>query len=293
MTNYPDGRAGIDARLVEQLIAAQFPQWSRYPVTPVAHDGHDNRTYRLGAELTVRLPTAAAYAAAIGKESRWLPELGPALPLRIPVIVAEGAPSPGYPMPWSVRRWIPGETADRSRIVDTVGFAVSLAEFIRALQRCDTTGAPAAGGHSFYRGAALRHYDRQTRRCLSVLAGSIDTAAAAAVWDRALATEWDRRPVWFHGDLAPGNLLVVDGSLSAVIDFGTCGAGDPACDLVPAWTMLSGAGRTAFRATVGHDGGTWDRARGWALWKALITLADDPTDQRARSLIADILAAEI
>ncbi|MEV0365947.1 aminoglycoside phosphotransferase family protein [Nocardia fusca] len=263
MTDSSDGRAGIDVRLVEQLIAAQFPRWSRLPVTPVAHDGHDNRTYRLGEELTVRLPTAASYAAGIAKESRWLPSLGPALPLQIPVVLADGAPGSGYPFPWSVRRWIPGETPDHARIDDMTGFAVSLAEFLRALQCCDTTGAPVAGEHSFYRGAALHHYDRQTRHCLAVLADEIDVGAAAAVWERALTSEWGRRPVWFHGDLAVGNLLVESGRLSAVIDFGTCGIGDPACDLVPAWTMLSGAGRSAFRDTTGQDSGTWDRARGW------------------------------
>ncbi|MEU1953131.1 phosphotransferase [Nocardia rhamnosiphila] len=110
MTDSSDGRAGIDVRLVEQLIATRFPQWSRLPVTPVAHDGHDNRTYRLGEELTVRLPTAAPYASGITKKSRWLPALGPALPLRIPVVPADGAPGSGYPFPWSVRRWIPGDT---------------------------------------------------------------------------------------------------------------------------------------------------------------------------------------
>ncbi|WP_280270835.1 aminoglycoside phosphotransferase family protein [Nocardia wallacei] len=294
MPDSVDGRAGIDADLVEGLIAAQFPRWSHLPVTPVRNDGWDNRTYRLGDDMAVRLPTAAGYAPAVVKESRWLPRLASALPTPIPDVLATGTPGLGYPFPWSVRRWIPGESADRDRIDNLTEFAVSVAGFVRALQRCDTTGAPMAGVHSFYRGDALSHYDRQTRDCLDMLAGCLDTTAATSVWDDALATEWTRNPVWFHGDIASGNLLVDDGKLTAVINFGTSGVGDPACDLVLAWTMLSGRSRRAFRRTVAHDADTWARARGWALWKALLTLTDHQvTDTqraaRARHQINEIL----
>ncbi len=295
MADSVDGRAGIDATLVERLIRTQFPQWRGLPVTPVHHDGWDNRTYRLGEDMTVRLPTAASYAPAIAKESRWLPKLAPALPIPVPTIVADGAPGFGYPFPWSVRRWIPGETADRADIDNTTDFAVAIAEFIRALHRCDTTAAPMAGVHSFHRGHSPSVYDQQTRHCLDMLTGHVDTAAATAVWEAASATEWDRTPVWFHGDIAPGNLLVENGKLAVVIDFGTCGVGDPACDLVLAWTMLSGRSREIFRETVDQDNRTWARARGWALWKALLTLTQRPTadhDQptRIRRLINEILA---
>ncbi|WP_228001745.1 aminoglycoside phosphotransferase family protein [Nocardia australiensis] len=294
MPETPDGRAGIDADLVERLIAAQFPQWSRLPIRPVDNDGWDNRTYRLGDDMAVRLPTAAGYAPAVSKESRWLPRLAPGLPTPVPVILAVGAPALGYQFHWSVRRWIVGETADRTRIDNLTEFAVSVAEFIGALQRCDTTGAPVAGAHCFYRGTPPSHYDQQVRHCLNRLTGCIDTTTAATVWEHALATECDRSPVWFHGDIAPGNLLVDHGKLTAVIDFGTCGVGDPACDLVLAWTMLSGDSREAFRSTVDQDSGTWARARGWALWKALLTLTDpDSADRdlttRTRHLINEIL----
>jgi aminoglycoside phosphotransferase (APT) family kinase protein len=267
-----DGRAGIDAALVKRLIAAQFPQWSGLPVTPVAVDGWDNRTYRLGEEMTVRLPTAAGYVPAVAKEHEWLPRLAPALPVAVPTILARGVPGEGYPFPWSVRGWLPGETADPGRIDDMSHFAVSVAEFIRALQRCDATGGPLAGEHSWYRGTSPGHYDDETRRCLAALNGRVDTARAATVWEAAMAAEWHGQPVWFHGDVAAGNLLVVDGKLTAVIDFGTAGVGDPACDLVIAWTMFSGDSRRAFRQAVGQDDGTWARARGWALWKALLVL---------------------
>ncbi|WP_036503417.1 aminoglycoside phosphotransferase family protein [Nocardia aobensis] len=297
MTVSGDGRAGIDAELVARLIARQFPHWSALPVRPVADDGWDNRTYRLGEDMAVRLPTAAGYAPAVAKESRWLPRLAPALPIPVPTVLGEGAPALGYRFPWSVRRWIRGETADRAEIENMTEFAVAVAEFIRALQRCDTTDAPSAGAHSFYRGRAPGHYDSQTRHCLTILTGCVDTVAATAVWEKALATEWDRDPVWFHGDIASGNLVVDRGKLAAVIDFGTCGVGDPACDLVLAWTMLSGDSREAFRRALDHDGATWARARGWALWKALLTLAEyRATDHelagRAQRLVDEIISDE-
>jgi aminoglycoside phosphotransferase (APT) family kinase protein len=269
----PDGRAGIDIALVRRLIAAQFPRWRDLPVRPVKVDGWDNRTYRLGDDKSVRLPTAAGYVASVAKENEWLPRLAPALPVAVPEVLGEGEPGEGYPFPWSVRGWLPGETADRAPIGDQARFAVDLAEFLRALQRCDTAGGPLAGEHCWYRGASPAHYDEETRRCLAALEGRLDTGRVAKVWRAALATEWRGDPVWFHGDVAAGNLLVRNGKLAAVIDFGTSGVGDPACDLVIAWTFFTGEARAAFRQAVDQDAGTWARARGWVLWKAVLTLA--------------------
>jgi aminoglycoside phosphotransferase (APT) family kinase protein len=290
-----DGRAGIDAALVRALVAEQFPQWSDRPVTPVEVDGWDNRTYRLGSDLTVRLPTAEHYVAAVAKEDRWLPRLAPSLPVPIPEPVAMGRPGMGYPHPWSIRRWLDGRTADPDEIDDLPGFAISIAEFILALQRIDPTGGPAAGAHCFHRGGPPAYYDGETRAALAALTGRIDTDRAAEVWAAALAATWHGEPVWFHGDIAHGNLLVRDGELAAVIDFGTCGVGDPACDLVIAWTMFEGESRVAFREAVAQDAGTWARARGWALWKALIVLVEeiDVAPERARvqlRVIEEVLA---
>ncbi|MFD0883593.1 aminoglycoside phosphotransferase family protein [Streptosporangium algeriense] len=292
---YGDGRAGIDAGLVRRLVAAQFPQWSTLPVTPVEVDGWDNRTYRLGDEMTVRLPTAAGYAPAVGKEHRWLPILAPSLPVAVPTPLAKGTPGEGYPFDWSIRNWLDGETASLDRIGDLSEFAASVGDFVLALQRVDAAGGPSAGAHSFHRGGPPAHYDDQTRRSLTALDGRIDTTRASAVWDAALEAAWPGPPVWFHGDIASGNLLVRDGKLAAVIDFGTSGVGDPACDLVIAWTMFSGDSRRAFRDAVGQDSAMWARARGWALWKALITLVEDiDRDERKaadqRRVIDEILA---
>lgn len=285
-----DGRAGIDAALVKRLVASQFPHWGDLPVTPVEVDGWDNRTYRLGDAMTVRLPTAEGYAPAVDKEHRWLPVLAPSLPVPVPVPLAKGEPGEGYPFSWSVRRWLAGQTAAPDRIHDLPGFALSIAGFIRALHRVDATGGPVAGPHSFYRGASPAHYDDGTQRALAVLKGHIDTARAAAVWQDALrAPAWSGPPVWFHGDIASGNLLVEHGKLTAVIDFGTSGVGDPACDLVIAWTMFSGDSREVFRHAVDLDDATWARARGWGLWKALIKLAHDQGSAVNRHVIDEIL----
>ena len=292
-TSPPDGRAGITADLVRRLVASQFPQWSHLPVVPVPVDGWDNRTYRLGDDKSVRLPTAAGYVPAVAKESHWLPRLAPSLPVAVPTVLGLGSPDEGYPFPFSVRGWLPGEPVDRERVDER--FAVSLAGFLVALQGCDTRDGPVAGEHSFYRGGSPAHYDEQTRRCLTVVGERVDAARALAVWEAALEAEPTGEPRWFHGDVAAGNLLVQDGDLSGVIDFGTSGVGDPACDLVVAWTLLSGAGRSAFREAVGNDDGSWARARGWALWKALLGLAESvgTDERRARAevrVITDVLA---
>jgi aminoglycoside phosphotransferase (APT) family kinase protein len=288
-----DGRAGITAGLVRALVSEQFPRWADLPVTPVENDGWDNRTYRLGDTMTVRLPTHARYATAVGKEDRWLPVLGPRLPVPIPIPLATGAPGPGYPYRWSVRRWLPGETATIARIRSVPEFGIALAQFLVALQAIDAREGPAAGVHSFHRGGSLEHYDDETRRSAAALRDVVDTRRVLRVWEAALATRWKGEAVWVHGDLAVGNLLVRHGELAAVIDFGTCAVGDPACDLVIAWTFLSGSSRISFQQAVAQDDDVWARARGWALWKSLISLAGDdigPAAAHHRHVIDQVLA---
>jgi|SRR5579884_2246034 len=285
----------ISVALVRRLVATQFPRWAELPIRPVAAGGWDNRTFHLGDQLTVRLPSAANYALQVEKEQRWLPRLAPVLPLPIPAPVAMGVPAEGYPWPWSVYRWLAGEPATTAPIADMPQFATALAEFLVALQRADASTGPLPGVHNFYRGGPLNVYDAETRRAIAALAGEIDATAATAVWDAALATRWRGAPVWFHGDVAVGNLLLERGRLCAVIDFGTSGVGDPACDLAIAWTLFAGASREAFRAALPLDEATWARGRGWALWKALIVAARlAGTDRReaaaSRRVIAEVLA---
>jgi aminoglycoside phosphotransferase (APT) family kinase protein len=291
----PFTREDITVALVRRLIAAQFPRWAGLPIRPVAFDGWDNRTFHLGADMSVRLPSAQGYTAQVAKEHRWLPRLAPLLPLPIPVPLALGVPGEGYPWQWSVYRWLDGEIASAERIADLRAFATALAHFLTALQRIDPAGGPPPGPHNFWRGGPLTVYDVETRQTIAALDGLIDTEAATAAWDAALAAPWPGPPVWVHGDVAVGNLLVQTGRLSAVIDFGCSAVGDPACDLVIAWTLLSGASRAAFVAGVPVEAAAWARGRGWALWKALITLAgslhtDPAKADEARRVIAAVLA---
>ncbi|MCW2815907.1 MAG: aminoglycoside phosphotransferase [Nocardioides sp.] len=297
----PPARVHVRTDQVRALVADQLPQWADLPVRPVAHGGWDNWTLHLGDEMLVRLPSAAEYARAVEKEHRWLPVLAPHLPLPVPTPLALGTPTADYPHPWSVYRWLDGRTASADRIGDPVAFATDLAEFLAALQAVDATDGPRPGVHNWYRGGTLRTYDRTTRSALDELAGHLDVDAARRLWTAALNASWDGVDRWFHGDVAAGNLLVDDaGRLSAVIDFGTCGVGDPACDLAGAWTLLSAEGREVLRDRLAVDPATWTRGRGWALWKAVATCRrtvaypDDPEDlaelQQARQVLDDVLA---
>jgi aminoglycoside phosphotransferase (APT) family kinase protein len=220
-----------DATLVRRLIAAQFPAWEHLPIRPVERGGWDNRTFHLGDDMTVRLPSAEAYAAQVDKEHRWLPRLAPSRLLPIPAPLAKGNPGNGYPWHWSVYRWLEGDIATIDRIADTREFAATLAHFLACLHCIDPSGGPAPGPHNFYRGGPLATYDAETRRVIATLSGTIDRATATAVWEAALAATWHGSPVWLHGDVSAANLLVTGGRLCAVIDFGCSGVGDPACDL--------------------------------------------------------------
>jgi aminoglycoside phosphotransferase (APT) family kinase protein len=268
-----DDQPLIDSALVRRLVANQFPHWAGLPIRAVENGGWCNRVFHLGEDMIVRLPRHIAYIAQVEKEHRWLPILQPRLPLPIPTPLAMGQPAEGYSWVWSIYRWLAGETAAPERIADMRDFAASLGSFLTAMHNIDSTGGPPAGPHSFYRGGALATYDAQTQEALAILKGKIDIAAARRVWEAALATTWTAAPVWIHGDVSVGNLLVRDGRLHAVIDFGNMAVGDPACDLAMAWTLFENKSRDAFRAALPLDVDTWARGRGWVLWKALILAA--------------------
>lgn len=285
----------IDVPLVQGLVATQFPQWAHLPVRPVENDGHDNRTFRLGSDRSVRLPSHARYEPQVQKEQRWLPRLAPHLPLPIPTPLAMGSPSTEYPFRWSVYGWIEGEIASAGRIDDLKRLAESLADFLVALQSIDAEEGPGPGAHNFHRGGPLGFYESETLDAVAELKDEIDREGVLAVWEAALAAPGQEVATWLHGDVAASNLLVRDGRLRAVIDFGICGVGDPSCDLKMAWTFFEGSSRLAFRERLGLDSTFWARGRGWALWKCLKTLAEkirrgEPGVAQARHYVAEIVA---
>ena len=243
-----------------------FPQWADRSIEPVSSAGTDNALYRLGDDLVIRLPRIETSAKQVDKEQQWLPKLAPHLPLTIPVPLAKGTPTDVYPWYWSVYPWLEGENATLDRLTDPFQAATDMAHFITALQQIDATDGPHPGVHNFGRGEPLANRDASTRESIAALKGKIDTDTATTVWEAALQTPvWNKQPVWIHGDLQAGNLLAIDGQLSAVIDFGGLGVGDPACDLLVAWLLFSAEMRKIFRATLSVDDATWTRGRGWAL----------------------------
>lgn len=261
---------GTDVALVRRLLAGQFPEWAGLPIDLVDSYGTDHDIYRLGGHLAARLPRVGWATRQAALEAEWLPRLAPHLPLAVPVQLAIGRPAEGYPYDWSVYEWLRGENATGT-IEDLDRAAVDLAAFIRALRGVDTTGAhprPSRG-----RGGPLAEQDEQVRESITQLGDRIDGDATLRSWQESLdAPAWDGPEVWVHGDLLPGNLLVVDGRLSAVIDFGALNLGDPACDLQPAWNLFAGDSRRRFRAELGVDDASWLRGRGWALNQAVQAL---------------------
>ncbi|MEV2249462.1 aminoglycoside phosphotransferase family protein [Streptomyces sp. NPDC050147] len=283
--------ADIDTDLVRRLLAARFPDWAHLAVEPVDSNGTVNAIYRLGDDMAVRLPRVEGGVGDVEREVLLLPRLAPSLPVAIPAPLGKGEPAEGFPWPWYVYRWLDGENPVVGGLAEPGLFAADLAEFVTALRRVDPADAPAA-----YRGGPLARRDAATREAIALLHGVIDTDAATAAWDAALrAPRWDGPPVWVHADLQPGNLLTAGGRLSGVIDFGCMGLGEPAVDLITAWSLLTADAREGFRAAVDVDDATWARGRGWALSIALIELpyyrTRNATIARiARHVIDEVLA---
>lgn len=265
----------ISVSLISELIKAQFPHWANLAIRPVEFSGIDNKTFRLGENMLIRMPSSQNYAPQVLKEQKLLPLLAPYLTLSIPKPVALGQASTHYPWQWSIYQWLEGESANSLSLSDRTltDVALDLAQFLNELHTIDSIGGPLPGPHNYWRGEHPSVYDLEARVALKELTQLIDTRQAIALWETAIASHWKRNPVWIHGDLASGNILINEGKLSAIIDFGCMGIGDPACDLVIAWTFLNKESRQVFKKHLDLDENTWARARGWALWKASITLA--------------------
>ena len=280
-----------DAGLVARLLAAQFPKWASLPIEPVPSAGTDNALYRLGSNMAVRMPRIDWAVNAVDREHQWLAKIAPFLPVAIPTALGKGEPGEGYPYPWSVYPWLEGESPVVGQLADPDGLADDLARFVLALQAVDSTSGPRGG-----RGVPLERRESPTRAAIRALQGTVATAAVTSAWEAALEVPaWSGPPVWAHGDLSPGNLLLRDGRLNAVIDFGTLGIGDPAVDLIVAWNLLPVDTRAVYRSALKVDDATWLRGRGWALSIALIQLpyyhqTNPVLAENARYVIAEVLA---
>lgn len=252
---------------VAALVAAQFPQWAGMPVRAVPEFGTDHCLFRLGDDLVARMPRVAWAADQAQSDARWLPRLAGRVPVDLPVPVAIGEPGGDYPFRWAVVPWLPGEIPNHEN-VDQVRLGEQLGGFVRALHAVDPSGGPVRTGTS--RGAPVRGWDDAVREAITLAGDRIDGRAALLAWEHVLeAPDHTGDRVWIHGDLLAGNLLVHDGRLSAVIDWGALGLGDPATDLQPYWATLTPAGAAAFRESLEYDEATWRRGLGWALAPAL------------------------
>lgn len=258
----------IDEKLVRGLLHSQFPQWAEFSLKRIQSDGTEHAIYRLGVDMCVRLPLIPEVDPKIEKEQQWLPYLAPHVPLAIPVPLGKGIPGEDYPLHWSVYSWLEGENATLEPITDLKQAAIDLARFLKSLQKIPVVGGPLSA-----RSGPLITQDSDVRSAIEALGNMVDTKRVTKLWDESLdAPLWDKEPVWIHGDLLPANLLIHQGHLNAIIDFGILGVGDPACDLIPAWSLFTNETRDVFRTALGVDDATWLRGRGWALSIGLIIL---------------------
>lgn len=262
----------IDIETARHLIDAQFPEYRAMELRPVLSGGTDNTIFRLGDALSARFPKREGVVTQIDTEHDWLPRFS-TLPLRIPKPIAKGKPNEVFAFAWSIYDWCPGAALSETGIENWSHAANALARFIKALQAQDIQGARLAGPQNHFRGVPLIERDALTRAAFEGLADEFSTSDLTDRWQAALsAAPHSIAPVWLHGDLQGGNILVAEDAISAIIDFGLCGVGDPACDLMVAWSVLPTDVRSLFRDAIDCDEACWARGRGWALSVATIAL---------------------
>ncbi len=264
----------IDQKLAQRLINEQFPEFKNFPIKPVKKQGHDNKTFRLGNDMLIRMPTASEYALKVPIEQAFLPKLKPHLTVPIPEPIKMGAPSCIYPLHFSIYKWLEGDSANNldidSKSLETI--AKQLAIFLNELRSIHHIDGPVPGQHNWWRGSHISVYSENAQKQIDQLKNIIDINRARKLWEQASQTKWNKAPVWIHGDFSSGNILFNDTSLTGVIDFGGMGTGDPACDLGIAWTFLKEKSRQIFIEDCALDDNTWLRAKAWCLWKSTFEL---------------------
>lgn len=273
MTKMHENEIDIDECLVHALLKSQCPHWANFPLKALVSSGTDNALFRLGSEYVVRLPriewATGSINKSINKEYEWVPKIARFLKIPISEPLFKGNPYKSYPWPWTVTKWNEGHNPNFEKENEYELLAKDLACFLNELH-----GIKLANGPSSRRGISLKGVDEETKTALGELEGEVDIQAVTSLWKQLSSVpSWSNAPVWVHGDFLPGNILVQNNRLSAVIDFSDVGIGDPACDLVIAWSLLRSRSRKIFREHLENiDDSTWERGRGWALSIALIML---------------------
>jgi aminoglycoside phosphotransferase (APT) family kinase protein len=284
--NMPAAEFEVTEGLVRRLLTDQHPDLASRPLTLVAN-GWDNVIFRLGSDLTVRLPRRQLAADLVVHEQQWLPELAGRLPIPIPVPVRVGVPDARYPWRWSINPWFDGVVAADVELVDPAREARRLGEFVAALH----TPAPGNAPPNAFRGHPISEMRPRVAANVERLGAAIDQRAVLGRFDEfSRAEPWSGRPQWLHGDLHTANVLVSDGAISAVIDFGDITSGDPAVDLAIAWMLFQTDARAEFRRSAGVlNDATWDRARAWAVHFAVMYLLHSADSERFERMGTSLL----
>ncbi len=258
----------IEPSMVRELLLTQCPQWADLSLDRIRSSGTDNALFHLGDEFVVRMPRIDWASQSINKEYEWLPQLAPLLTLPISAPIFKGTPTADYPWSWLVSPWHDGANPAFEQSNEYADLAIDLAHFLNEFHALPVTNAPASR-----RGIPLNNMDEAVMECMQQLQGDVDTDKLIALWKQLITVpEWEHNSVWLHGDMLPGNILVTDKRLSAVIDFSDVGIGDPAVDCVIAWALLNGPSRQIFKNHIKLDENTWLRGQGWALSIAVIML---------------------
>lgn len=263
----------LDDNLVCKLVDLQFENWAHLTPKRINSAGTDNAIFRLGSDKYIRMPLLPSASDKLNKELSCIPRL-PLLPLETPEPLAVGAPTESYQSPWAIYRWIEGIEVNRGKISDINLAAETIADFIRVLHGGDISMIPSCGEHNNFRGCPLLERDKPTRQAILTLSDIYDATELQVFWEKSLTIpSWTEEPVLVHGDIHAGNLLMKNGNISAVIDFGLMGTGDPAVDLIVNWSLLSNGARKRFRDVLRTDDNTWLRGRSWAFTTAIIALS--------------------
>ncbi len=280
----------VNTKLVTKLVAEQFPEWSNLEIKPTETQGFNNNTFCLGKDKLIRLPTAERYALQNAKLEKWLPKFVKHLSLEIPMPIRQAEPSELFPWRWSIYKWIEGKSANLVKLkdIDLNQAALDLAQFLNEFHKINTSGAPEAGAESFYRGAHPSVYDKEIQLSIKRLQHCIDANKATKIWHQALQSSWNKPPVWVHGDFTIGNIIINNNRVAAIIDFGGIVVGDPACDLMVAWTLFDKENRSIFKSHLSLDEDTWKRGRGWTLWKCL--QESGPESLQREKILAEIFS---